>query len=205
MTPSEERSQWLSKKPNYQLSKILKTVAWIVTVLVLILVGLMRQPDLRIPLPEGVSLNFLPATHAMINSLVAAVLIMALFAVKLGKIGLHKKLILGAMGLSTIFLLGYVVYHFTNIETLFGDINHDGDLNIDELKAVGTMRPVYMVLLISHIMAAAISLPLILLTFIAAWTNRFNDHRSMARWVFPIWLYVAVTGPICYLMLRPYY
>ena len=67
------------------------------------------------------------------------------------------------------------------------------------------MRAAYFFLLITHIVAAAVSLPLILLTFINAWTNRFEKHRNLARWVFPIWLYVAVTGPICYLMLMPYY
>ena len=69
----------------------------------------------------------------------------------------------------------------------------------------GTARVVYFALLISHVVLAAISLPFILFTFIAAWTNRFTVHRRLARWVYPMWLYVAVTGPICYLMLRPYY
>ena len=78
-------------------------------------------------------------------------------------------------------------------------------LSLDELRDVGTARPAYMVLLITHIIAAGISLPLILLAFTAAWTNRFEAHRNLARWVFPIWLYVAISGPICYLMLRPYY
>ena len=67
------------------------------------------------------------------------------------------------------------------------------------------MRGVYFFLLITHISLAGISLPFILFTFIAGWTNRFAAHRRLAKWVFPLWLYVAVTGPICYLMLKPYY
>jgi putative membrane protein len=98
---------------------------------------------------------------------------------------------LAAMVLSTLFLLCYVAYHFTTVETRYG--------------GEGALRAVYFFLLITHIIAAGVSLPLILLTFISAWTSRFGKHRSMARWVFPLWLFVAVTGPICYLMLKPYY
>ncbi len=205
MTPREHRAEWLRRAPDHTLSKLLKIITWVITGLVFILVGLMRQPDLRIPLPEGVSLDFLPAVHAVINTLVAIALIAGLFAVMSGRVLLHRKLMLTAMGLSVLFLLGYVAYHFTNMETLFGDANRDGELSLDELRQVGTARPAYMVLLITHIVAAGVSLPLILLAFTAAWTNRFEAHRNLARWVFPLWLYVAITGPICYLMLRPYY
>jgi putative membrane protein len=205
MNPSEERKQWLSREPNPQLSKKLKVIAWILTGVVFIIVGLMRQPDLKIPLPEGVSMSFLPPIHAIINTIVTILLIAAVVAVKRGRILRHRQLMLGAMAFSVLFLLGYVAYHFTTPETIFGDTNHDGSLSLEELQAVAFARPVYMALLITHIIAAAVSLPLILLTFISAWTNRFEAHRSMARWVFPVWLYVAITGPICYLMLRPYY
>ena len=200
-----ERSEWLKREPQEGLSKKLKIVTWILTGVVLVLVGLMRRPELRIPLPEGVVLDFLPPVHALINGSVAVLLVLSLSAIRAGKVALHRKLMLGAMGLSVLFLLGYVAYHFTNVETLFGDLNRDGELNLDELRTIGALRPVYIVLLISHIVAAGVSLPLILLTFTAAWTNRFQTHRKLARWVFPIWLYVAITGPICYLMLRPYY
>jgi putative membrane protein len=111
--------------------------------------------------------------------------------VKQGKISAHRSFIMAAMALSTLFLLCYVAYHFTTVETRYG--------------GEGAMRVAYFFLLITHIVLAAVSLPMILLTFISAWTNRFEQHRRMARWVFPIWLYVAVTGPICYLMLRPFY
>lgn len=134
---------------------------------------------------------FLPPIHAAINTLVSLCLVGAVISVKQGKINVHQNFILAAMALSVLFLLGYVAYHFTTVETRYG--------------GEGVMRAVYFILLITHIIAAGVSLPLILLTFINAWTNRFDAHRRMARWVFPIWLYVAVTGPICYLMLCPYY
>jgi putative membrane protein len=200
-----ERSEWLSRAPQEALSKKLGIVAWILTAVVLGLVGLMRRPELRIPLPEGVSMSFLPPVHALLNSLVAVALVIALVAIKQGKIALHKKAMLTAMGLSVVFLLCYVAYHFTTTETLYGDLNGDRILDEAEKAAAGGLRPVYLLLLISHISLAGISLPFILFTFISAWTNRFAAHRRLAKWVFPLWLYVAVTGPICYLMLKPYY
>ena len=205
MSENLERREWLQRKPDHALSKLLKIITWVVTGLVLVLVGMMRQPELRIPLPEGVDLGFLPAVYSGINGLVAILLVAGVIAVKSGRIHLHRKLMLAAMGFSVLFLLGYVAYHFTNFETLYGDINGDGFVSPAESAEVGTARPVYLVLLITHIIAAGVNLPLILLAFAAAWTNRFEAHRRLAHWVFPVWLYVAVTGPVCYLMLRPYY
>ncbi|MCU0752149.1 MAG: DUF420 domain-containing protein [Akkermansiaceae bacterium] len=167
------------------------------------LVGLMRR--VKIPLPDGVSLSFLPPFHAAVNALAAVVLVIALVAVLKGRIALHKRMIMVAMGLSVLFLLSYVAYHFTSHEVKFGDVNLDGMVDEAERARVGGMRSFYLVLLITHIIFAAVSLPFILFTFIAGWTNRFAAHRRLARWVFPMWLYVAVTGPVCYWMLRPYY
>ncbi len=190
MKQSPDRDEWLSKKPNEKLSKTLKLVTWVLTAAVLILVGLMRSPY-KIPLPEGWSMSFLPPVHAVLNSLVALALVGAVLAVKAGKIFLHRLFIFTAMILSALFLLCYVAYHFTTVETKYG-----GD---------GWLRAVYFILLISHIILAGVSLPMILLAFTSGFTNHFQAHRKLARWVFPIWLYVAVTGPICYLMLRSYY
>lgn len=202
---NDERKEWLSRTPDEVLSKKLGRISWLLTAVVLVLVGLMRRPELRIPLPEGWSFAFLPPVHAVINTLVSIALVVAIVAVKQGKIALHRNAIVAAMGLSVGFLLCYVAYHFTNTEVLYGDANHDGLLDAAERAAVGGARTTYLVLLISHIVLAGVSLPAILFTFIAGWTNRFAAHRRLAKWVFPMWLYVAVSGPICYLMLRPYY
>ena len=190
MSDMKERREWLKREPDHKLSKVLTTAAWIVTALVLILVVMMRSPY-KIPLPEGWSMAFLPPVHAVLNTFVALALVAALLAVKAGRIALHRRFIMTAMGLSAGFLLCYVAYHFTTVETRFG--------------GEGWVRSVYFFLLITHIVFAAISLPAIFLTFISGLTNRFEAHRRLTRWVFPIWLYVAITGPICYLMLRPYY
>ena len=200
-----ERKQWLSRAPQEALSKKLGIAAWAVSAVVLLLVGLMRRPELHIHLPAGTSLSFLPAFHAALNVLAAFSLVGALISVKQGRIAVHRKFIFAAMALSVLFLLSYVAYHFTATEVLYGDANSNGTLDAAERAAVAGSRPFYLVLLITHITFAAVSLPFILFTFIAGWTNRFNAHRKLARWVFPLWLYVAITGPICYWMLRPYY
>lgn len=169
------------------LAKKLYPVAWVLTVAVLALVAIMREVKLDV----GFELGFLPPIHAILNSLVAALLIVALIMIKQRKIKAHQNAITAAMACSAIFLLCYVAYHFTTPETRFG--------------GEGTIRIVYFVLLISHIALAAISFPFILFTWIFGFTNQVDRHRKFAKFTFPMWLYVAVTGPICYLLLRPYY
>jgi putative membrane protein len=191
------------EKANDALAKRLQVWAWVITVAVLFLVGLMRQ--VKIPLPEGVDLSFLPPFHATMNAFTAVVLVVALQFIKKGQVKQHRRAIYVAMLLSLLFLLSYVAYHFTTPETLYGDANHDGILTDAEKAATGGMRLFYLVLLLSHIVLAGVSLPFILFTFIRGFTFQVDRHKRMARWVFPVWLYVAITGPICYFMLMPYY
>ncbi|MCI4650512.1 DUF420 domain-containing protein [Phaeodactylibacter sp.] len=188
---------------DLQLEKKLNIGAWIVTGAVLILVGVMRR--VKIPLPEGVDLGFLAPFHAGVNALTAVTLVIALYFIKQKQVEAHRKTMMVALGLSVLFLLSYVAYHFTTPETIFGDLDRNGTLSAEELAAVGSTRTLYLVILLSHIVLAAVSLPFILFTFIRAYTGQFDRHRKMARWVWPIWFYVAVTGPVAYLMLMPYY
>jgi len=133
----------------------------------------------------------MPAVSATLNSLVALFLILALLAVKKKNIALHQRFINSAMIASIMFLLCYVAYHFTTEETRFG--------------GEGIIRSLYFFILITHIVLAGISLPLIVQTWVLGFCGLIDRHRKWTRLVFPIWLYVAVTGPICYFMLRPYY
>ncbi len=174
---------------NIQLAKRLNRLAWLITVVVLVLVGLMRR--VKIPLPQGWDFSFLPPFHATLNALTAVVLLAAFYFIKQKNVTMHRRMIYVAMTLSVLFLLSYVMYHFTTEETSFG--------------GTGTIRYVYYFILITHISLAGLILPFILFTFIKAYTNQIEQHRKMARWVFPLWLYVAITGPICYLLLMPYY
>lgn len=184
-----ERSEWLARPAKEELAAKLRVVAWIVSTLVLLLVGVMQR--VRLPLPEGWDTSLLPPFHATVNALGAVVLVAAFVFIKRGRVGLHRAAMMLAMGLSVLFLLSYVAYHLTNDPTTY--------------PPGAPRRGLYLTLLITHIITAAVSFPFILFTFVAAWTNRFAAHRRLARWVFPLWLYVAVTGPVCYLMLRPYY
>lgn len=188
---------------NIALEKKLNVVAWIVTVVVLLLVGMMRR--IKIPLPEGWDFSFLPPLHAGLNALAAIFLIVAFFQIKNKNVEGHRKAIYGAVVCSVLFLLSYVAYHFTTAETLFGDMNGDGMVDATELAAAGMARTIYLFILFSHIVLAAVSFPFILFTFIRAYTNQFEKHRKMAKYVWPVWLYVAITGPVVYLMLMPYY
>jgi len=188
---------------NLSLAKKLTRLAWVVTAAVLVLVALMRE--VKIPLPEGMSFGFLPPFYSTLNALTAIALLVALVFIKQKKVDLHRKTIYFALSCSILFLLAYVLYHFTTPETLFGDADHNGVLSEAERTAVAGIRPYYLLLLLSHITLAALSLPFILFTFIRGFTGQNERHRKMARWVFPIWFYVALTGPICYFMLMPYY
>lgn len=176
-------------KENLVLAKKLNIAAWITTVLVLALVGVMRIPTMKIDL--GIDFTFLPPIHAALNTLTAIALIMAFYFIKQKNIAAHQKCNYWALGFSALFLVFYVLYHFTTPETLY--------------CKQGTIRSIYFFVLISHIVLAGGVFPFVLFTFIRAFTGQIEKHRKMAKWVFPIWLYVAITGPIVYLMLRPCY
>ena len=174
-------------KKKLALAKKLNIAAIIVSIVVFILVLLMR----RIKIDLGVDFSFLPAVYSILNTITAILLLIALYFVKQRKIKQHKLFMLTAVISSVLFLLLYVLYHFTTPETSF--------------CKEGGIRVVYFVLLISHIFLAALILPFILFTLIRALTDQFEKHKKMARWVFPLWLYVAITGPVIYLMLYPCY
>ncbi len=192
-----------NNKPDLKKAKQLNIWAWVVTAVVLLLVGMMRR--VKIPLPEGMDFSFLPPFHSSMNALAAIALIVALIFIKKKDMKNHQKAINVAMVFSVLFLLSYVIYHFTSQEVVFGDANKDGILDAAEAAAVGSMRTVYLAILIPHVILAAVVFPFILFTYIRAYTGQYEAHRKMAKYVFPIWLFVAVSGPICYWLLRPYY
>tara|TARA_B100000674_G_scaffold189831_1_gene154535 strand:- start:797 stop:1399 length:603 start_codon:yes stop_codon:yes gene_type:complete len=198
-----ELSEFRSRESSLGLARKLTWVVWIVSVAVLGLVALMQE--VKIPLPDNVDLSYLPAFHAILNLSAAFFLVAAILAIKKGLVLRHRTMIYGALVCSLVFLLSYVLYHFTTPATIFGDLNGDGQLSEVERMEVGGMRTVYLVILISHVVLAAVSFPFILLTVLYALTNQFQKHRRFARRIFPIWLYVAVTGPVVYYFLRPYY
>ncbi len=173
--------------PNLKLEKQLNRFAWIVSIAVFLLVVLMR----KVKIDTDIDFTFLPPLYSMLNALTAMFLVVAVVFIKRGMANQHRQVMTLALVTSVLFLLCYVIYHITTPETLY--------------CGVGAIRYFYFFLLITHIILAAVILPFILFTYIRAYTNQFQRHKAMARWVFPLWLYVAVTGPVIYLMLRPCY
>ena len=137
----------------------------------------------------GVNLHFLPPIYAGINGLTAIVLVSALVAIKNKKQELHRALIRFALLLSLLFLACYVAYHMTSDSTAY----------------LGSMKPVYYFILISHILLSIVVIPIVLFTYLFAWEGNFEKHKKWTRFAWPIWMYVAVTGVVVYWMISPYY
>ena len=168
------------KKSTYK--KLIIVISIIIPVVIAILFGVKVQ---------GYDLTFLPPIYATLNGLTAIFLISAFVAIKNRKRKLHEKFMKSCIIMSGIFLLFYVLYHMTSESTPFG--------------GKGSIRYVYYTVLISHILLSIGVIPLVLLTYLKAWLGDFEKHKALAKFTFPIWLYVAVTGVIIYLMISPYY
>ena len=162
---------------------------WIKIVSVLIPVVVAILFTVRIPNVEP--LSFLPPIYASINALTALLLVLALRAIKSGKRLLHERLMKVCIGLSLIFLVMYIAYHMTSDPTPFG--------------GEGLIAYLYYSILISHIILSIILIPLVLTSYVRAIQSQFDPHKKIAKITFPIWLYVAVTGVVVYLMISPYY
>lgn len=153
----------------------------------------------------GFDVHVFALVNAVINSCVALLLLLALFAVKRGNFQLHKSIMLLAMVLSILFLLSYIAHHLLAPETRFGDINHDGLLSAEEKTAAGSTRIIYYILLGTHIPLAGLVLPFILFAAYRALTGDYARHKKLARITWPLWFYVAITGVVVYWMIKPYY
>ena len=160
---------------------------WLISIVIPVVVAIL----FTVRIPNVASLSFLPPIYATVNGITAVILLLALKAIKSKNIKLHKNLMKTAIALSLIFLLMYVAYHMTSNSTPYG--------------GEGFIRYVYFFILISHIILSIGIIPMVLFTYVRAFTKQFEDHKKIARYTFPIWLYVAVTGVIVYFMISPYY
>lgn len=168
-------------------SKLIIIVSIVIPVVVAILFGV-KLKDFGYNVEP---LSFLPPIYATINGMTALVLIAAVVAIKNGKRILHERLMTSAIALSVAFLVMYVAYHMTADSTKFG--------------GEGTIRYVYFFILITHIILSIAIIPMVLITYVRALAEKFDTHKKIAKITFPIWLYVAVTGVVVYLMISPYY
>jgi len=150
-------------------------------------------------------LSFLPPIYAGINGLTAVLLVLGVTAIRNGNQKVHERLMTSAIACSVIFLVMYVAYHMTADSTVYGDIDGNKVLDAVEKEYAGSMRSIYLFVLLSHIALSIAIIPMVLITYVRALSARYDKHRKIATITFPIWLYVAVTGVIVYLMISPYY
>ena len=150
-------------------------------------------------------LSFLPPIYASINGLTALLLVMGVMAIKNGNKKVHERFMTMAIACSVVFLVMYVAYHMTADSTVYGDVDGNKILDATEKANAGLIRNVYLFILLSHIALSIIIIPLVLITYVRALAARFDKHRKIAKITFPLWLYVAVTGVVVYLMISPYY
>ena len=150
-------------------------------------------------------LSFLPPIYATINGITAILLVLAVRSIKAGNRKLHENLMTTAIACSVLFLMMYMAYHMTSDSTIYGDTNLDGVRSEAEKNAVGASLFVYAFILLTHILLSIAIVPLVLITYVRALAKNFDRHKKIARITFPIWLYVAVSGVVVYLMISPYY
>lgn len=159
------------------------------SVIVFALVTLMRKVKLDIDF--GFDTHVFPAISATLNSIVALLLLLGLYLVKQRKLEAHRNIMLTAVVFSVLFLVTYVLYHFTTVEAKYG--------------GTGAMKTIYYIILFSHITLAGVILPFILYSVYRGLTGDYQRHKKLTRWVWPLWFYVSVTGVIVYFMISPYY
>ncbi|WP_299991777.1 DUF420 domain-containing protein [uncultured Pontibacter sp.] len=140
---------------------------------------------------SSVDVSFLPTLHAILNSLTAFALVIGYYNIRKGNIRVHRNAMATAFGLSAVFLVSYVTYHFLGERTIYG-----GD---------GFLKLFYYFILLTHIVLAVVIVPLVLLSMYFAFSEQFVRHRRISKWTFPIWLYVAITGVLVYILISPYY
>jgi putative membrane protein len=147
----------------------------------------------------------LPKLNAILNGTCSVLLLISLYLIRHGNVTWHKRVNIVAFCLSSLFLVSYILFHYLTPDTHYGDLDGDGKLSQMEIAATGSLRYIYYVILITHIVLAASVLPLILLSFYQGLQMQVEKHKKLVRWAFPIWLYVTITGVIVYVMVSPYY
>lgn len=162
-----------------------------ISIFVLVAVGILNKKILPVPETIPAFVYKLPMLNAFINGTCSMLLLLSLYFIKQKNIAVHKKINIIAFILSSVFLLSYITYHWLAQETSFPKDN--------------PLRPLYLIILITHIILAAGVLPLILLSFHKGLQMQVEKHKKIVRWSYPIWLYVTITGVIVYLMISPYY
>ncbi|MBS1575380.1 MAG: DUF420 domain-containing protein [Bacteroidetes bacterium] len=175
------------------------------SVIVFAVVSILGRYNLagKVSLPFNVHL--FATANAVINATVALLLVIGLIVVKQKNYLLHKKIMLTAMFLSVLFLVSYICHHLFAGEAIYGETDGIKGLSEAERTAAGGMRTLYLLILITHIPLAGLALPFILFAAYRALTGEYEKHKKLVRIIWPVWLYVAITGVVVYIMISPYY
>jgi putative membrane protein len=189
-----------SLKKNDRKAKLL-----IYTVSIIVFAAVVVLSRVKLTVNLGFDVHLFALANAVINSIVAVLLLAGLLTVKQKNFAAHKKIMLTAIVLSVLFLISYICHHLFAGETKFGDINGDGVLTADETAKASSLRMFYYFILITHIPLAGIILPFILFTAYRALIGEYEQHKKLTRITWPVWFYVAVTGVLVYVMISPYY
>ena len=176
---------------------------WIFSIVIFVAVTALERVTIEVDL--GFDPHLFAFVNAAINSVVAVLLLAGLFSARARKFNLHKNIMLIAISLSVIFLVTYVLHHLFAGSTLYGDLDKNMIVDDAEKLAAGNMRYVYFFFLSTHILLAGVSLPFILFTAYRALIDERPQHRKIAKITWPLWFYVALTGPIVYWMISKYY
>ena len=176
---------------------------WIFSAIVFLAVTILDKVTLDIEL--GFDAHIFAMLSAGVNTIVSFLLIAGLIFIKQKKQELHKKTMLFTMGLSVLFLVFYIAHHLFTGETKYGDLDHNGILSDDEKSLAGTARFIYYFIISTHVVLAGLVMPFVLYSAYRALTGEFAKHKKLVRYTFPIWLYVAITGVVVYIMISPYY
>ncbi len=168
-----------------------KGIIWTLSVIIPLAVAALFGINLQKMGYDVEPLSFLPPIYATINGLTAVCLVIAVAAIKRGNVKMHENLIKLCMVFSSLFLLMYVAYHMTSTSTSYG--------------GEGAIKYVYFFILVTHIILSIVIIPFVLFTFVRGISGAYERHKKLARITYPMWLYVAVTGVIVYLMISPYY
>ena len=179
------------KEETKRLEKKYYKWVWLLSIVIPVVVAVLFTVNLQKLGYDVKPLSFLPPIYATINGVTAVLLVFAVGAIKRGNVKLHERLIKVCIACSVAFLAMYVAYHMTSIETKYG--------------GEGIIRYVYFFILITHILLSIIIIPFVLVTFVRGIVGAYDRHKKLARITYPMWLYVAVTGVIVYLMISPYY
>lgn len=180
-----------------------RIIIFVFSAIVFLAVSALGRYKLNVEL--GFDEHIFAKANALINSIVTVLLLAGLYCARTGRYTTHKYIMLTAMALSVLFLISYILHHLFAGEARFGDMNHDGVLSEAEKLAAGPVRYVYYVLLGTHIVLAGLALPFILFTAYRALINENRAHRKLAKITWPMWFYVALTGPVVYWMISSYY